>query len=1685
MKNSKKEYEIARDITLGYLVSSPLIKNDILNSKYLIGKVLTVGEILHLHIFGRPLNVIVLDTSPKVEAARVNKATSIKIIQKFNKDLFLLEEPKLNIKFLCNKLLEIKDKNLRAEILKVIKKRIPQENLSSFQFLVGKNYLNKLPELNELFNTLESPIIKKILKSIKDDSSNISKNLILLFREIITTNPNLLESLSTQYNEYLESIELLVEQDMIQQSLEYKGKKYEVKKGYLYLNKLGITNPKEVEGINSLIGIKYLSLLENKIEEISGLERFHSLEVLILDGNQISRTKGLENLTKLRVLDLSRNKITKIEGLNNLKNLNELKLYDNQISQIKGLENLTKLRILNIGRNKITKIEGLDDLKNLNDLFLYHNQITKVTGLESLSNLIKFHIYANEIQDIKGLSYLVNLEDLSISRNEIKDIEGLENLGRLKKISLINNPLPKKMFQKLGESDNNGQEWVKYAKLRVEGKIPQIMVDGNHFDVLDGVLELKDLGIKDIYDLNLEKIEDLVELDLSLNQITDINGLESLTKLEKLNLKGNPLPDHLINQLGGVDGEGYVYFPQNFVEFCRAKKESKLEHVVFNKKKYYVLDGTLNLINLGIRDIRDIEGIESLKNLHKLNLSYNEITEIHGIESLYSLIKLDFHGNKITEIKNLDKLKNLEKLFLYDNKISKITGIDDLKNIKKLDLSFNSISEIKGLSKLSKLKHLELSGNQISKLNGIKELKNLKVLILKDNQLSNINEIENLPNLEALWLSRNCINDIEFLKKLPNLKELFLTGNPIVNIKPIEHLKQLVVLMINDTEITDISALKDLPNLIKLNIHNAKIPWVERKKINSSPNLHNYFRPDEKEQDKEYSEDQSKLEAEYNEYLEKLTPPQRDLIRRYEHSKPSNLNDFLWDAIVYPDDRRNPEKGRENFETLINAPKINFIQNYVKLLVEEPKKYEELAYEIFNETDYTKSPIASLKKDIIKFFENSDIKALRTIIDYNFLTNLSIDDIIEMINHPTLNFLEKIANAIDYYYWDEIQWFFNTLGENPTFYFRLIKDLMQKEESIVRLLFTYGEIRKLDHYKLVEIIQNPKYYFLANFMNYATNDEESGWYFFDDFKKNDLIKVALKKLIIKTINSQGTRQSDLVVIRDSYLMDYLTDDELVDLIKNPDIKVIRYILKMIGIEQYLGESEGGYELGKRINKIAEKHEDISGFIENELHESFLEGNYQELKEIIVFGWYKYIDDHLLKDAIENTKSVFMKSFINLILKGDYVWESEERIDRFIERIYNLGFIERIQKSKSNIIQNTKKFIKDFKKKLYMMVKWSPKELKEIVHEFLKVISESGDLIYVTYDNEKFFVEEGQLTINRKEISDMENFKGFEKLVNLKKLSFSQCPFKEIKGLKPLKNLKSLVISNSEITSTKGLEELTSLKEIKLNSNKINEIIGLVGLKNLDSLDLTSNQIVDIKGLESLTQLKSLNLSINQISNIKGLENLLHLEKLYLGNNKIIEIKNIKSLKNLQHLVLTKNKITTITGLTNLVNLETLYLSDNIIEEITGLNKLENLKSLYISTNKIQNLSGLEFLGNLEQLYLSSNQIQEIKALDKLSNLNRLELDDNKISQIKGLDSLKNLKRLSLRRNIIIEISGLEKLVQLEYLELDRNKISEIKGLGNFSDHAYISLYKNPVKEDSRFKHMQSRGLIEYCRKRGI
>ena len=273
---------------------------------------------------------------------------------------------------------------------------------------------------------------------------------------------------------------------------------------YLYIYSLDassnhLSDPQAFKNIGYSLRILYLNRNNLSVLGNHAFGDMPFLEILNLAYNNISslRRRSFQGLSNLQELDLSHNRIDvlNVEQFSNLQKLRYLKLNNNNI---KGLPRDVFLN---------TRIEFLD---------LSHNYIS-VWPVNSFSDvgftLRSVHINFNILEYLDSTMYMNTqyLSELDLSHNQLKILPDntFSTLGNLTSLDLSFNPLITTNFKELLLN------------------IPQLRF-----------LNLKSTGLYSVPTLYLNY---LMELDLSKNQIQEVDPLLDLKFLRKLIISDNKI----------------------------------------------------------------------------------------------------------------------------------------------------------------------------------------------------------------------------------------------------------------------------------------------------------------------------------------------------------------------------------------------------------------------------------------------------------------------------------------------------------------------------------------------------------------------------------------------------------------------------------------------------------------------------------------------------------------------------------------------------------------------------------------------------------------------------------------------------------------------------------------------------------------------------------------------------------------------------------------------------------------------------------------------------------------------------------------------------------------------------------------------------------------------------------------
>ena len=165
--------------------------------------------------------------------------------------------------------------------------------------------------------------------------------------------------------------------------------------------------------------IQHLEMFLFNFPRMTSLTFFTSLTSLSVMQQKITKLEGLEACPRLKTLWVVETKIKKIEGLDALGELTHLHLYSNDIERIEGLDALKSLQVLWLADNAISRVENLAPLTSLRELNLARNAVETV-GDVLLANpsLTSVNLADNKIgsfKEIAALARLPNLRELCLA----------------------------------------------------------------------------------------------------------------------------------------------------------------------------------------------------------------------------------------------------------------------------------------------------------------------------------------------------------------------------------------------------------------------------------------------------------------------------------------------------------------------------------------------------------------------------------------------------------------------------------------------------------------------------------------------------------------------------------------------------------------------------------------------------------------------------------------------------------------------------------------------------------------------------------------------------------------------------------------------------------------------------------------------------------------------------------------------------------------------------------------------------------------------------------------------------------------------------------------------------------------------------------------------------------------------
>ena len=618
----------------------------------------------------------------------------------------------------------------------------------------------------------------------------------------------------------------------------------------LELNNNGL---KAIPALGSGSSLRWISLGENLITDLSSLPELPALESINLSNTQIADLSPLSGSPSLNYLDARNSRLESV-SLSDLPKLRSLGLSDNQIRSV-AFDNVPQLNWLDLSNNVMTGFDGLESLGNLSDLYLQNNEITDLSSLKAVlesTRLRQLDLRANEVTAIGDALDAMTEGSLDLSGNPLL-CTALESFKANKSRGL------RFTFNGECEVDTDGDGFVDSRDAFPsdpaasvdndfdgapdfwnEGKTASDSTTGLEEDAdddNDGVADNEDAlpndpneqndsdgdGVGDNADAYPEdSSRQYLELDLARANVSDGGLLACLDNATVNMASAGELRslDCSNNNVGSLVGiEAFVELTylnlndKNFVDIGPLASLTKLEEL---------------WLEWGRWDITDLSPLANLLSLQKLVIRGSQVEDVSPLAKLIGLKELYVEYSRVSDISALRNLKRLQRLGLHENRRDNSEGISDLSavtgmsDLRWLSLGSNNVNDLSPLSGLTSLEELQVSRNKVQSLAPLDGLPLLRQIQAEDNRIQVI-ELTNLPSLDWLYAQGNAIQNLEGFGGAPNLNGLYLDRNPLESVEGIGRFSRLRHLSLNFTGFQDLATLAQLRRLGDLALERNEI----------------------------------------------------------------------------------------------------------------------------------------------------------------------------------------------------------------------------------------------------------------------------------------------------------------------------------------------------------------------------------------------------------------------------------------------------------------------------------------------------------------------------------------------------------------------------------------------------------------------------------------------------------------------------------------------------------------------------------------------------------------------------------------------------------------------------------------------------------------------------------------------
>lgn len=190
----------------------------------------------------------------------------------------------------------------------------------------------------------------------------------------------------------------------------------------------------------------------------------------------------------------------------------------------------------------------------------------------------------------------------------------------------------------------------------------------------------------------------LRELEIGINSIENLDGLEELPNLERLFIRN--IDNNKLKAIGKCKNLNTLEINGDINDITFLNELNNLEYLGLQEN----------------RNLTDISALASMEKLKELDLIKTGVYDISALKNLKRLTKIILNDTNIEDVSALANLPNLKSIFLANTKVKDISMLADLPKLEMLNVYNTNVEDISAFIKKGKLNILGIEKKKIPKL---------------------------------------------------------------------------------------------------------------------------------------------------------------------------------------------------------------------------------------------------------------------------------------------------------------------------------------------------------------------------------------------------------------------------------------------------------------------------------------------------------------------------------------------------------------------------------------------------------------------------------------------------------------------------------------------------------------------------------------------------------------------------------------------------------------------------------------------------------------------------------------------------------------------------------------------------------------------------------------------------------